>query len=462
MASSVLITGGTGGLGAAVTEAFLDGGWRVVVPIYDDAERERVPAHERLVLEPADLLDADSARAVTALAAGDESGAAARRRQPRRRLRDGRARPRDAGRGLRAPAAAEPAPDVPRLPGRDRALLAAGGGVDRLRARRGRRCNRSPARPATSPPRPRCWRSSTCSPAEYRDDDIRVNAILPSVIDTPANRRSMPDADVARWVTPGADRRRRALPLRGRLGRHQRRARAGLRQGLIRPATRRAEGVATRLARAARLHAARRRAERRNPSATRGTVSAVLRPRRILLALCACALAVSAAPAGATPPLPTEQIAAGVTAGGVDLAGLTVDQAAAKLESVRGSVEDGVVTVLVADVRFKLKTADARRRARHDPDGQARALRRPRGRRLARRRRARDHAVQAAVDSVHRVDLQAPAPRAARRAGDHHAAPGQGHALGARPRHRAARARQARRQGDRRPAPARGSSSRGS
>jgi NAD(P)-dependent dehydrogenase (short-subunit alcohol dehydrogenase family) len=37
---------------------------------------------------------------------------------------------------------------------------------------------------------------------EYRDDAIRANAVLPSVIDTPANRRSMPDADHERWVAP--------------------------------------------------------------------------------------------------------------------------------------------------------------------------------------------------------------------------------------------------------------------
>jgi len=37
---------------------------------------------------------------------------------------------------------------------------------------------------------------------EYRDDGIRANAILPSVIDTPANRASMPDAGWSRWVTP--------------------------------------------------------------------------------------------------------------------------------------------------------------------------------------------------------------------------------------------------------------------
>jgi NAD(P)-dependent dehydrogenase (short-subunit alcohol dehydrogenase family) len=38
--------------------------------------------------------------------------------------------------------------------------------------------------------------------AEYREEGIRVNAVLPSVIDTPANRASMPDADHASWVGP--------------------------------------------------------------------------------------------------------------------------------------------------------------------------------------------------------------------------------------------------------------------
>jgi NAD(P)-dependent dehydrogenase (short-subunit alcohol dehydrogenase family) len=33
---------------------------------------------------------------------------------------------------------------------------------------------------------------------------ITVNAVLPSIIDTPANRRDMPDADFTRWVTPQA------------------------------------------------------------------------------------------------------------------------------------------------------------------------------------------------------------------------------------------------------------------
>ena len=39
---------------------------------------------------------------------------------------------------------------------------------------------------------------------EYRQDGVRSNAILPSVIDTPANRAAMPDADFSRWVDPAA------------------------------------------------------------------------------------------------------------------------------------------------------------------------------------------------------------------------------------------------------------------
>ncbi len=38
--------------------------------------------------------------------------------------------------------------------------------------------------------------------AEYRGAGVRSNAVLPSVIDTPANRESMPDADPSKWVPP--------------------------------------------------------------------------------------------------------------------------------------------------------------------------------------------------------------------------------------------------------------------
>lgn len=38
--------------------------------------------------------------------------------------------------------------------------------------------------------------------AEVLDSGVRINAVLPSVIDTPANRAAMPKADVLRWVPP--------------------------------------------------------------------------------------------------------------------------------------------------------------------------------------------------------------------------------------------------------------------
>lgn len=37
---------------------------------------------------------------------------------------------------------------------------------------------------------------------EVKDRNITVNAVLPSIIDTPTNRSDMPDADFSRWVSP--------------------------------------------------------------------------------------------------------------------------------------------------------------------------------------------------------------------------------------------------------------------
>jgi len=39
---------------------------------------------------------------------------------------------------------------------------------------------------------------------ELKDRNITVNAVLPSTIDTAANRADMPKADFSRWVTPQA------------------------------------------------------------------------------------------------------------------------------------------------------------------------------------------------------------------------------------------------------------------
>jgi len=37
---------------------------------------------------------------------------------------------------------------------------------------------------------------------EVRGKGVRVNAVLPTILDTPTNRRDMPDADPAGWVRP--------------------------------------------------------------------------------------------------------------------------------------------------------------------------------------------------------------------------------------------------------------------
>lgn len=39
---------------------------------------------------------------------------------------------------------------------------------------------------------------------ELRGKGVRVNAVLPTILDTPTNRADMPDADTASWVLPAA------------------------------------------------------------------------------------------------------------------------------------------------------------------------------------------------------------------------------------------------------------------
>ena len=201
MARSALITGGTGGLGAAVTAAFLQSGWRVVVPLYAEAERERVAPHERLVLEQADLFDPDSAAAVTALAAGDAGaplgavvnlvgGFAMGERVHATPIKDFEAQLRL---NLR-PAYLVCQAALPHL-------IAAGGGAIVCVS------SRAAVKPFKGAAGYIVSKAAVLSfvdvlATEYRDDGVRANAVLPSVIDTPGNRRAMPDADFERWVTP--------------------------------------------------------------------------------------------------------------------------------------------------------------------------------------------------------------------------------------------------------------------
>ena len=68
MERTAIVTGGTGGLGAAVTQRLLDDGFRVVVPWFAERELARVKEQERLELVQADLTDPDSAKNVVATA----------------------------------------------------------------------------------------------------------------------------------------------------------------------------------------------------------------------------------------------------------------------------------------------------------------------------------------------------------------------------------------------------------
>jgi NAD(P)-dependent dehydrogenase (short-subunit alcohol dehydrogenase family) len=66
---TALITGGSGGLGVAVVESFLDAGWRVVVPYKRGGAEDRLPAAADAV--EADLTDPDDVARAVRVAAGD-------------------------------------------------------------------------------------------------------------------------------------------------------------------------------------------------------------------------------------------------------------------------------------------------------------------------------------------------------------------------------------------------------
>jgi NAD(P)-dependent dehydrogenase (short-subunit alcohol dehydrogenase family) len=197
MERTAVVTGGTGGLGIAVTQKLLADGWRVVVPWYAEKELARVDDHDRLDLVQADLTEPDSVAAVIA----------------------------QAGEGLRALvnlvggfAQGGHVHETPvdefermlRLNLRPTYLMSAAALPAMLAAGEGSIVCVS-ARAAVQPfPGASGYITAKAAVlafvdvlhAEYRGDGIRANAIMPSIIDTPANRASQPDADYSRWVEP--------------------------------------------------------------------------------------------------------------------------------------------------------------------------------------------------------------------------------------------------------------------
>ncbi|MDQ3676043.1 MAG: L,D-transpeptidase/peptidoglycan binding protein [Actinomycetota bacterium] len=82
--------------------------------------------------------------------------------------------------------------------------------------------------------------------------------------------------------------------------------------------------------------------------------------RRIVLAVCAIALACSASTASAAPPPAGERIAPRVTAAGADVSGLTIDEAAAKLDATFGQRLKTDVSVKRAGRLLRMSAKQAR------------------------------------------------------------------------------------------------------
>jgi NAD(P)-dependent dehydrogenase (short-subunit alcohol dehydrogenase family) len=200
MGQSAIVTGGTGGLGSAVVARLLDDGWRVVVPWIVERELERVQEREGLELVQADLFEPEAVASVVSVAADSSPEAPLRgvvnlvggfamggrvhetpieefEEQFRLNLR---------------PAYLVVAAGVPHL------LAAGGGSIVCVGTRAAVQPFSGAAGYISSKAAVIAFAQAVA--AEYKNDGIRCNAILPSVIDTPANRASMPKADFDKWV----------------------------------------------------------------------------------------------------------------------------------------------------------------------------------------------------------------------------------------------------------------------
>ena len=201
MEATAIVTGGTGGLGSAVVERLLEDGWRVVVPWIVEAELERVQERPGLELVQADLFDHDAVAGVVSAAVGAEGlplrglvnlvgGFAAGGRVHETPLEEFEKQFRL---NLRATYLMTQAAIPPMLEQRSGSIVCVGtrAAVQPFSGAAGYIASKAAVIAFTQ-----------AVAVEYRQDRIRCNAILPSVIDTPGNRASMPNADHDRWVKP--------------------------------------------------------------------------------------------------------------------------------------------------------------------------------------------------------------------------------------------------------------------
>jgi NAD(P)-dependent dehydrogenase (short-subunit alcohol dehydrogenase family) len=203
MQRTAIITGGTGGLGSAVVGRLLRDGWRVIVPWVNDRELERLEDADGLELVQADLFDPAAVEGVVQIAVRNPEapllglvnlvgGFAAGPRVHETPLEDFETQFRL---NLR-PTYLMTQAVLPHLVERE------GGSIVCV----GTRAALSPFSGAAGyiASKAAVIAFAQAVAVEYRNDGVRCNVILPSVIDTPANRASMPKADHDRWVKPAA------------------------------------------------------------------------------------------------------------------------------------------------------------------------------------------------------------------------------------------------------------------
>ncbi len=202
MARTVIVTGGTGGLGHAVSRAFLADGWRVVVPWVEQRELERIEHHDdRLELIQADLFDEASVASVVELAAQDGDaplravanlvgGYAQGGRVHETPIDDFEAQLRL---NLR-PTYLVTAAALPHM------LDGDGGAIVCVSTRAALRPFPGAAGYVASKAAVLAFVDALA--VEYKQDGVRANAVLPSIIDTPANREANPNGKFETWVQP--------------------------------------------------------------------------------------------------------------------------------------------------------------------------------------------------------------------------------------------------------------------
>jgi NAD(P)-dependent dehydrogenase (short-subunit alcohol dehydrogenase family) len=202
MTSTVLVTGASGGLGPAVVAAFLEDGWRVVATSRSGRPPEDLVGQERLEPVATDLFEPADVAELVAVAAADRSGA------PLRALVNLAGGYASGGRVHETPV--EQFERQLTLNLRPTYLVtqavlphlvdAGGGAVVCVSARAAVAPFRGAGGYVSAKAAVLAFAQAVA--VEYKADGVRCNAVLPSIIDTPANRAAQPGADPSRWVPP--------------------------------------------------------------------------------------------------------------------------------------------------------------------------------------------------------------------------------------------------------------------